>query len=98
MRHTLKSPSITSPNSANFTGSTKNAGTKYIFPFSSGFPANCVAHPLGTLLWPNVHVSPAKVETKARVSYCSWLGWGALVLTRVRRAWASVGEAQGRAL
>ena len=97
-KRTLNSPSMTPAKSENLDGSIKNAGTKWIFPSRSGCFENWLDQPPGTLDCPNVHVSPAKVETKARDSNCNWLGWEIYVLTRLRKFAASLGEAHGTEL
>lgn len=69
-----------------------------IWPWRSGCWVNWVLQPSATLACPNVHDSPAKVETNARPFICSWLGCVAKFFTRARRAAPSSTVWQGNTL
>ena len=68
---TLNAPSMTPPKVLKVAGSMKKAGTKWTLPVVSGCWVNCVFQPVGTSAAPNVHDSPANVETNALPSTVS---------------------------
>ena len=86
---------MTPLNAANWLeGSMKNAGTKWILPSMSGCCVYAARHPSAGVAAPNVHLSPANVDTNARPPTWSWFVRVATASVSARIGSASLADAQ----